>query len=90
MEHVTEAEATYSKMPGLPAGPDREYWENLKNKFTLIKSNTFLKIQKISIGEGKTCFAFKIYDEVRGCEMIGKIDKQVYQGTSKKTDLVTA
>jgi hypothetical protein len=77
-------------MPKLPDGVDEKYWKELKTKFINNRGKTSVRIQKIPIGDGKTSYAFKIYDDEKDCEMVGKIDKKVLEGYSKKSDLESA
>jgi len=73
---VVEREATliYSMMPKLPDGVDEDYWKNLKDNFSNQRMKTSIKITKIPIGQGQTSYAFKIWDDERDCDMVGKID----------------
>ena len=60
----------------------QELWDNYSDNLRFKKGNTTLRIERIPIGEGQTSYAFKIHDKTRNMNLIGKIDKEVYDGLS--------
>jgi len=71
-----------TKFPDLPKQTSWEYWKNLV--FGSKKGEAELEITTIPVADGRTSYAFKIYDKTRGMNMIGKIDKDVYNGEYMK------
>jgi hypothetical protein len=73
-----QANYILTKFPDLPTKISLEYWKDLR--FGFRKGDANLTIESIPVAEGKTSYAFKIYDQTRKMNLIGKIDKDVYNG----------
>jgi len=73
---------TLTKFPDLPKESTLEYWKNLK--FGFKKGEALITITTIPVAEGRTSYAFRVFDETRKMKLIGKIDKEVYDGQYMK------
>ena len=71
------------QFPKLPENINKEYWENFQDKFEWsIRGETQILMDSVPFGEGKTSLAFKIEDRGRELQMVGKIDKKVFNHES--------